>query len=628
MANKPTVVLSFAGDSAKLEKAMGDVGAASDKMKDQIVKDSKATEKATAESADNAEKSFGRLGKAGGAAVAGLGAAGLAAGAAFADSLSFESAQAKLDAQLGNSDYAADIGAAAGELYGKGFGENIGQVNDAMRAVINSGAVMEDATTEQLQGIAGNAMSLAEAFDQDLGKTMEAVGQMVKTGMAKDANEGLDIIARGMQQGVDKSQDFLDTLNEYGTQFRKLGSDGVQATGLLSQGLKAGARDADTVADAIKEFSIRAIDGSKATGEGFKAIGLDAGQMAADIGAGGERANKAFDLTLDKLRGIEDPVARNAAAVGLFGTKAEDLGEALFALDPSEAAAGLGDVGGAAQRLNDTLGDTTENKIKQAQRGFQEWTHDIAGAEGPVGDLAVGVLAFGGGALDAAGSLGTAAIALQNFGLVQKIATAAQWLWNAAMSANPIGLIIIGIAALVAAFIWLWNNVEGFRNFFIDAWHWIQNAAGSTVDWIVDRWNGLIDWFKGIPRKVGDALGSLGDMIGDAFKWGLNKAIDFINWGIDRINSLIHGINVVNPGTDVPDIPKIGRLHTGGTVPGGLGEERLAILEAGETVYGRGESGGGEIRFTSDGSKVGKAILAVVEEAARKQGRTLVGAGR
>jgi hypothetical protein len=628
MANKPTVTLSFAGDSDKLAKAFDDVGKSSEKFKDQVVKDSKATERATADSASASEEAFGRLGKAGGVAVAGLGAAGLAAGAAFADSLSFEGAQAKLDAQLGNSEYAADIGAAAGELYAQGFGESMGEVNDAMRKVIESGAVMEDATNEELQSIAANAMSVADAFDQDLGKTMTAVGQLVKTGMAKDANEGLDIITRGFQQGVDKSEDFLDSLNEYGTQFRKLGSDGAQATGLMSQGLKAGARDADTVADAIKEFSIRAIDGSKTTGEGFKAIGLDAAHMAAEIGAGGERANAAFDLTLDKLRNIEDPVARNAAAVGLFGTKAEDLGEALFALDPSEAAAGLGEVGGAAQRVNDTLSDTTENKIKQAQRGFQEWTHDIAGVEGPLGDVAVGVLAFGGGALEAASSLGMAAMALQQFGLVQKIATAAQWLWNAAMTANPIGLIIVGIAALVAAFVWLWNNVEGFRNFWIGVWDWIKNAAGSAGDWIADKWGKIIDWFAGIPKRIGDALGSLGNMIGDAFKWGLNKAIDFINWGIDKINGLIHGINVVNPGGDIPDIPKIGRLHTGGRVPGGLGEERLAVLEAGETVFARGEGGGGSIMFTSDGSKVGNAILAVVEAAARKQGRTLVGAAK
>lgn len=89
--------------------------------------------------------------------------------------------------------------------------------------------------------------------------------------------------------------------------------------------------------------------------------------------------------------------------------------------------------------------------------------------------------------------------------------TAAQWLLNAAMSANPIALIIIAITALVAGFILLWNNCEGFRNFWISLWEnivsacqsawnwisklfteWIPNAFNSVIDWIKTNWQGLL----------------------------------------------------------------------------------------------------------------------------------------
>lgn len=59
---------------------------------------------------------------------------------------------------------------------------------------------------------------------------------------------------------------------------------------------------------------------------------------------------------------------------------------------------------------------------------------------------------------------------------------------GAAMMANPIGLIIGLIALLVAAFIWLWNNNEGFRQFWINLWETIKSAALAV-------WN----WFKGLP---------------------------------------------------------------------------------------------------------------------------------
>lgn len=62
--------------------------------------------------------------------------------------------------------------------------------------------------------------------------------------------------------------------------------------------------------------------------------------------------------------------------------------------------------------------------------------------------------------------------------------TAAQWLLNAAMNANPIGLVVMAIAALVAGFVTLWNTSEGFRNFWIGIWDGIKNIVSNAVNWI------------------------------------------------------------------------------------------------------------------------------------------------
>jgi len=66
---------------------------------------------------------------------------------------------------------------------------------------------------------------------------------------------------------------------------------------------------------------------------------------------------------------------------------------------------------------------------------------------------------------------------------------------NAVMAANPIGIIIIAIAALVAAFVALWNNCEGFRQFWIDAWEGIKNFAIEAWEAIKNAFAAVGEWF-------------------------------------------------------------------------------------------------------------------------------------
>jgi hypothetical protein len=476
-----------------------------------------------------------KLGKLGTGAKVAAGAAGVAAGSALAlglkNSLEIGEAQAKLQAQLGTSGpLFKDAGEIAGNLYAGAYGDSLGQVGDAVKTVIQSGALdMSSATNEEIQSITGQVMSLSQTFDQDLGGSMRAVAQMVRTGLAPDAQAALDILARGFQVGNDKAGDLLDTFNEYGTQFRKLGLDGSTAMGLISQGLQAGARDADIVADAIKEFSIRAIDGSKLTGEGFKAIGLNAEDMAKKIAAGGPTASAALQLTLDKLRDMKNPAEQAAAAAALFGTQAEDLGAALFSLDPSHAVAALGAVSGAAQKIDQAIGDTAQAKITAMQRGFEGWTASIVSTQGPLGNVAAGVMAFAPGGLDIAGNLGMMALAFRGVGLASLFtaggATAA-WL----AITGPVGL-VIGAIALVAGGVYLiYQNWDTIKAFFSGLWSTVTgifsgalSAVVQVITWGVNTAKGVINWFAGLPGLIG---GWFGGMVGAA----AGKVNELIGW--------------------------------------------------------------------------------------------------
>jgi len=299
---------------------------------------------------------------------------------AFSNALDIEAGRAKLTAQLNlTAEDSQRFGQVAGQLYSDAYGDSLGQVNDAIASVAQNIGSAATESSADLEQVSGSVLNLASTFDQDLGGVTKAVGTLIQTGMVDTAQQGLDLLTAGFQNGANKADDLLDTMTEYPTQFRKLGLDGQEALGLIGQAIAGGARDADIAADALKEFSIRAVDGSTTSAAGFKALGLNAKAMTAQIAQGGNLASAGLQTVLDRLRGIEDPVKRNAAAVALFGTQAEDLGQALFAFDPSTAVKGLGDVTGAAQKMNDTLGDTAASRLESFKRKVGQTFTNLAG---------------------------------------------------------------------------------------------------------------------------------------------------------------------------------------------------------------------------------------------------------
>lgn len=312
-----------------------------------------------------------------------MGAMGLAVGAGLAigqaimsgleSAMDTEKATQKLFAQLGTTKKeSARIGKVAGEVYADAYGESMGDVTDAIKSVVQNLDGMNKASASSLKTVSERAMDVATVMDEDVSAVTRAVSQILRNDLAPNAKAAFDLLVVGAQKGVDKSNDLLDTFNEYSTKFRDIGLSGKQALGLLSQGLQGGARDSDTVADALKEFAIRARDASTTSIGAFQTIGLNGKEMTRVFAEGGPNAAKALDTVIEKIQGIEDPVKRNAVGVALFGTKFEDLGNAFMALDPSTAVSSLGAVKGAAEEAGKTLNDTAESKLTAFKRGLEQ----------------------------------------------------------------------------------------------------------------------------------------------------------------------------------------------------------------------------------------------------------------
>jgi len=197
----------------------------------------------------------------------------------------------------------------------------------------------------------------------------------------------------------------------------------------------------------------------------------------------------------------------------------------------------------------------------------------------------------------------------------QKAATIGQWLLNIAMDANPVGLIILAIVALVAVFVLLWTHSEGFRNFFIGmwdhiwsflkmigawfagpfvdffvgAWNWIMNSAAKATLWVHDKLWSIVDFVMSLPGKIAVAARGMWDGIVTSFKGA-------INWLISLWNRIDFGINIKVPdwvpgiggkGFTIPDIlPDMPYLDVGGKIL----ETGVAVVHKGETVVPKGQA--------------------------------------
>ncbi|MFF8910161.1 phage tail tape measure protein [Streptomyces olivaceoviridis] len=315
-------------------------------------------------------------------AAAGIGAGvATALGAGVAASLDMSAANTKLAAQLGvGPEKAADLAKVAASVYSNAWGDSVDTVNEAIRGVYQN--IGDTSQIEgDLEGVTTKALALAETFDQEVGPTTAAVGQLMRTGLAKNADEAFDIITAGFGTSADKAGDFLDTINEYSVQFKRVGLDGKTAIGLIDQAIDAGARDSDQVADAIGQFGELALAGGSAVETAFKSIGLNADTIKAKLQQGGKSGQQALQMTLDALRGTKDEQLRLNAATALFGDPGTVMGDALFAMDPAGAAAasGMDKAAGSTDKLVDTMGGSGAKALEEFKRKAMTRLAEVSG---------------------------------------------------------------------------------------------------------------------------------------------------------------------------------------------------------------------------------------------------------
>lgn len=240
-------------------------------------------------------------------------------------------------------------------VFASSHAENLQAVATAMASVRRSTGLVGD----ELEQATSAGLALEETLGYDVAETSRTASSLMKN-FGLTAEEAYNIITAGAQNGADKNGDLLDVLNEYSAQYAALGLSADQFLTSLVAGADAGVFSVDKVGDAVKEFNIRAKDGSDTSAQAFEAMGMNADEMTARFAAGGEVASAAFFEVVNALNAMEDPVQKNAAAVGLFGTMYEDL-EANVLPVLSSIETGTINVDNALATVTDQAGSLSDN---------------------------------------------------------------------------------------------------------------------------------------------------------------------------------------------------------------------------------------------------------------------------
>ena len=421
------------------------------------------------------------------------------------------------------------------------------------------------ATGDALKGLEDIAKNLATSIPTDFRTAGEAVGE-VSTRFALTGKELEDLSAKfikfadlndtdvttsidnvqaamaAMNVGTAAAGDFLDILNkaaqDTGTDVNKLTQDmTANATALREMGLGY-----NTAAGFLAQLNKNGVDASSVMA-GLKTALKNATKDGKSMG-------QAMQSLMGKIKGAKSETKAMQIASELFGNKAgpamaKAIREGRLSFD--EFSNAVQDAAGSVDRtFEETLDPidqfkTTLNELKivgadlvnaaaplikslaeglknavsglrAAWEGLspmmQETIIKIAGITAAIGP----VLAIGGKLVSGIGALMGLAPQLVSAFTAVKTALSAVW---AVMAANPIGLIIAAVAALVAGFIYCWNKFEGFRNFWISAWEAIKAGTSAAIDWVRNALQNLGEFFSNLGRN--------------ALQWGRDLIQNFIN---------------------------------------------------------------------------------------------------
>lgn len=431
---------------------------------------------------------------------------------------------------------------------------------------------------EDLTGFAESAAKMGVAFDISAGQAGDMMAKW-RTAFKMNQTEVVDLADKINYLGNTTAAS-APLISDVVTRIGPLGEVGGVAAGeiaALGASMVGSGIQSDVAATGLKNMILALTAGESATKSQVGALN-ELGLSAEDVAQGmQDNAKETILKVLNAIRGL-DKVKQASVLSDLFGK--ESLGAIAPLLsnldgvqDNLNKVADSSKYAGSMEGEFSARSETTANSLQLAKNNMEafkiaignglipamtpmislltqgvKWVSGIAqefpGAASVLGTAAVSIAIFCGavGALSTlAGTMQTVATFVQwakEAGLATRIWTGIQWAWNAAMTANPVGVVIMGIAALIAIGYVLYQNWDTISSFAATMWEGgkqaiadfcgtISNKVAEVCDWVQGKWQALKDF---LSHPI-DALVNYNQSIGSTPAVAANAAGGIYNRG-------------------------------------------------------------------------------------------------
>lgn len=203
------------------------------------------------------------------------------------------------------------------DLYKNNYGESLEDIADVFSAITQNS---KETDPSKIKDLAKNAIVLRDSFGYEIPESMRAVNMLIDQ-FGLTSEEAFNLIAQGTQNGLDKNEDLLDTINEYGVHYHNLGYSAEEFFNSLKNGTDAGTFSVDKLGDAMKEFGIVAKEGSDETVNAWATLGLVQGDNSERIQATTDEISK----QKEKIADLEKKLKYAYIEQGNFNEKTDEL---------------------------------------------------------------------------------------------------------------------------------------------------------------------------------------------------------------------------------------------------------------------------------------------------------------
>lgn len=472
-----------------------------------------------------------------------------------------ENAVTKVNAYFGETGQAAEESAnVIKSVYSDGVGESMDSVADAVLMVKKN---LGDLSETDLTNLTQQAITLDELYGIDMNETLRGVNSLMQQ-YGLTAQEAMDYIVVGTQNGLDKTNELGDNLSEYAGKFSQAGYSASEYFQLLDNGLKNGAYNLDKVNDAINEVTTRLVDGT--IGESIGSFSTKTQELFTSWQNGGATQKQVIDsIVADIGNCTNQQEALNLAALA-FGTMAED-GNLKFITSLTSVGSTYDSVKGSAQGMFDATTtpmqqmESNTRKLQQALVPLGEKLAELANAILP--PLVSVITTIGGWFERLPGPVQNFVIILGALlaaftALTPVIAAISVVMGALNISMLPIIAVIAAVAAAIAGIIAIIQNWGAITQWFGELWNTICTGIGAMVDslkaWFSNLWTHLQSVWEGICNVVQTAVMLLGSIIQGAIDiitlpfqmiWENCKGIVSSVWeGIKSVvSSAIHAVS-------------------------------------------------------------------------------------